>query len=263
MTPTIVRSLRDLRRGLTGWAVGVGAIVGVMAAFWPSMQGFREFEDLLQAYPDPMLELFNMEAFTTGAGFMNTELFSFMLPMLFAIFGISRGAKLIAGQEEVGVLETMWCQPQPRWRVLVGHALALSTAMAGLGVVLLVTLVAANVAVGMEIPFGELAASSTSMVLFGLEFGLLSLAVGAATGRKGLAIGVASVAAIAAYVVYVMARLVDRFDGWEVISPVQHALRDGPLGSGWAPASLLAMAAAGAVAVLLAAPLLERRDIHG
>ena len=263
MIPTLLRTLRDLRRGIVGWAVGVVAIVGVMAAFWPSMQDFREFEDLLQAYPEPMLELFNMEAFTTGAGFMNTELFSFMLPMLFAIFGISRGAKLIAGQEETGVLETVWCQPQPRWRVLASHAMALATAMAVLGVALLGSLVVANVAVDLNVPITELAASSASMVLFGLEFGLLSLAVGAATGRKGLAIGVSSVAAVAAYIVYVMARLVDVFDGWEVISPVQHALRDGPLGTGWAPGSLLAMALGGLLVLALAAPVLERRDIHG
>ncbi|WP_341252391.1 ABC transporter permease subunit [Euzebya pacifica] len=263
MTVVLLRTLRDLRRGLIGWTLGVVSLVAVMAWVWPSMQDIPDLDALLANYPEPMRELFNIDGFSTGAGFFNAELFSLVVPILFAIFGISRGARLLAGQEEAGHLEVTLAQPVPRWRVLAGHALALAAAMTVLGTALLASLAVANVVVDVGLGFADMTAASVSMVLFGIEFGLIALAVGAATGRRGLAMAVASVAAIAAYLLYALSKLVDPLDGWEVISPVQHALRDGPLGTGWSPGSLLAMAAVALSVTLLAMPLLHRRDIHG
>ena len=39
---------------------------------------------------------------TSGLGFLNAELFSLMLPVLFLIYAIARGARLVAGEEEAG-----------------------------------------------------------------------------------------------------------------------------------------------------------------
>ena len=94
MTVVLLRTLRDLRRGLIGWTLGVVSLVAVMAWVWPSMQDIPDLDALLANYPEPMRELFNIDAFSTGAGFFNAELFSLVVPILFAIFGISRGARL-------------------------------------------------------------------------------------------------------------------------------------------------------------------------
>ena len=263
MTAVYLRTLHDLGRGLLGWSVGVVALVAVMAWVWPSMQDFGDLDSLIASYPEAMRELFDIEAFSTGAGFFNTELFSFVLPIMFAIFGISRGARLLAGQEEGGHLEVVLAQPVARWRILAGDALALVTGMTALGVALLTSLAVANVVVDVGLTMADMAAASVSMVLFGVEFGLIALAVGAATGRRGLAMGVASVGAVAAYLLYVLSKLVDVLEGWEVISPVQHALRDGPLGTGWAVGYMVAMAAVALGVTLLAIPVLDRRDIRG
>lgn len=262
MTVVFVRALRDLRRSIISWGIGVALAVAFMVSFWPSVESMPNFEEFAASYPEVMQELFNITEFTQPSGYLNAELFSFFIPLLFAGFAIAKGARLLAGQEEEGTLEVLLTMPLPRWQVLAGKAAALGVAVTVLGAVLLATLVVATPLAGMDLALGELAASSSSMVLFGLEFGWLAMAVGAATGSRGLAFGASTTAALAAYLLFVMSRLVESLDGWGVLSPVEHALRDGPLGTGWQVGYLFAMLAAGLAALLLVTSRFTHRDLR-
>jgi ABC-2 type transport system permease protein len=93
-----------------------------------------------------------------------------------------------------------------------------------------------------------------------VEFGWLALAVGAVTGRRGVAIGVATAAAIAAYLLYVAGRLVEAVEPWRPLSPFDQALGGGSIGAGLDPAALT-MPLTGAVLLALALPFFARRDI--
>ena len=76
----------------------------------------------------------------------------------------------------------------------------------------------------MGVGAAELAGAVLSIALLGVEFGWLALAVGAATGRRGYAIAVASAAAVAAYVLFVAGQLVDAVEPWQAAV----AVRPGP-----------------------------------
>ena len=93
-----VKSLRDQFRGLIGWGIGSTLLVIVEVALWPSVRDIPDVEEFLSNYPEAMRDLFNIEAITTGAGFLNVELFSIILPAVFLIFAIGRGARLVAGE---------------------------------------------------------------------------------------------------------------------------------------------------------------------
>ncbi len=56
--PVIDRSLRDRRRSLTGWALGIAVYVGLIVAFWPSIRGSSEISKAIENYPDVMKEFF-------------------------------------------------------------------------------------------------------------------------------------------------------------------------------------------------------------
>ena len=113
----------------------------------------------------------------------------------------------------------------------------------------------------MDVPVGHVAVASLAMVLLGVEFGLLALAVGAMTGRRLVAVAVTGTAAVAAYVLYVAGVLVEGLADWSSWSPFHQALAEGPLvgslpgGFGW-----LVLGAAAAMA--LAPPVFARRDIR-
>jgi ABC-2 type transport system permease protein len=220
-----------------------------------------DIEEFLAGYPDALKEAFNLEAMTTGTGFLNAELFTLVLPILFLVFGISRGARLVAGEEEAGTLELVLVTPVSTTRLLLEKAAGLLTALCILGVVTSASTLAASALFSMGISTSAAAVGTLSMVLIGLEYGYLALAVGAITGRRSFAVGVPSVAAVAAYVLYVGGLMVDSLSAALPWSPFHQALADGPLGGGLSP-RLAWLVLASIVVLVVAAPVFARRDIH-
>jgi ABC-2 type transport system permease protein len=255
-----LKSLRDQRRALLGWSIGVVLLVFLEAALWPSVRDMPDLDQFLASYPEAFRELFNLEDFGTGAGFLNAELFSALLPVLFIIFAVGRGARMVAGEEENGTLDVLLVTPVSAVRLVLQQAAVLAAAMATLGAVLYVTMLSAAAAFDLGIGAADLAGATLAMVLLGLEFGWLALAVGAATGRRAVAIAVASTAAVAAYVLYIAGELVDSLQRWQPFSPFHQALTDGPLGAGL-PLAYLWMPVAAAVFLVAALPVFDRRDI--
>lgn len=255
------KSLRDQRRALVGWSVGLALLVAVEAAVWPSFRDMPDIEDLMDQYPDYMKDLFDIDAMTSGLGFMNAELFTLLLPALFLIYAIARGARLVAGEEDAGTLDVLLVTPLSARRIVLEKALALLTCVALLGVVLWVVTLGSSLVLGMGIDPAEAATGALAQVLLGAEFGALALAVGTATGRRGVAIWAPSGLAVAAYVLHAAALLVPEIDPWQKLSPMYQALADGPLGAGL-PATFLWLVLGTAVAVVAALGLLDRRDIN-
>ncbi len=264
-TPLLLRSvylktLRDQRHGLVGWSIGVSVLVLIEALFWPSIRDIPDIEKLFASYPDYMKEMFDIEAMTTGTGFMNAELFTLLLPALFLVYGIARGARLLAGEEDAGTLDVLLVMPVSGARVVLEKTAALLTCLAALAAVLWLVTVLSSLAIGMGIGPGDALSGSVSLFLLGAEFGVLSLAIGAATGLRVLAIAVSTALAVGAYVLYVAGLLVPGVDPWQHLSPFEQAIADGPLGTGL-PLSFLWPALGIVVVTLLSLPTLDRRDI--
>jgi ABC-2 type transport system permease protein len=255
-----LKTMRDQRRSLVGWSLGIAMLVVVEAAVWPSFKDMPAMDELVSQYPDYMKDLFDIESMTSGIGFMNAELFTLLLPALFIIHGVGRGARMIAGEEEAGTLDVLLVTPVSTARLVLSKALALLTASAVLGVVLWLVTLASSLAIGMGIDAGEAASGALAQVLLGVEFGVLALGVGAATGRRSLAVGIPAALAVAAYVLHAVSLLVAGVDPWQELSPVHQALADGPLGAGL-PSSYLWLVLG--ILVVLGASLrvLDRRDI--
>lgn len=255
-----LKSLRDQRRALLGWGIGVVLLVLFEAALWPSIRAMPDLNQFLASYPEAMRKLFNLEDFGTGTGFMNAELFSTMLPVLFIIFAVGRGARMIAGEEEAGTLDVLLVTPVSAVRLVLQQAAALGVAVGLLGVLAYLSTLGGSVVFDMGIRADDLAGATLAMVLLGIEFGWLALAVGAATGRRSPALGVASTAAVAAYVLYVAGELVEAVEPWQPFSPFHQALEGGPLGAGL-PAAYLWMPGAAAAFIAVALKVFDRRDI--
>lgn len=263
MTPRTIfaKALYDQRRGLLGWSIGIAATTALFILMYPMVRDMPDLAIFLDQYPDAFGTLFNIEAITTGPGYLNAELFSLLGPALLVIYGIGRGARAVAGEEEDGTLEVLLATPVSRTRMLGEKALALLAGLAVLAMVLLCTMIAFGPLVDLGLGVRYAAAASTSLFLLGAEFGLLAMAVGAVTGRRGLAIGVASVAAVASYLLYALGALVEQLEPWRFLSPYQHAMGTEPILNGMSGGYALAMAAVAFAVIAVAVPSLERRDI--
>lgn len=261
MIATVFRkTLRDEYRGLIGWSTGIVAIAGLEIALWPSLQDMPNFDKLLEGYPEPLKELFNIGEMATGAGFLNAELFSLTIPVMFLIYAIGRGIRLTAGEEESGTFEVLLTSPVSRIQVLIGKAAAFALTVAVLGAVLLITTWVGSSLTGMDIALGSLASACIAMTLLGIEFGLVSLAIGGAWGKRAAGLAVVGSLAVAAYVLFATTSMVEELQPWRVVSPFYQATEGGPIGAGL-PARLMWLPLVGLVAFFAALPIFDRRDI--
>ena len=254
------KTLWDQRRSLPFWASGLALTILLEAALWPSMSGMPSLDEYLQELPAGLREMFALEQMSTGSGFLNAELFTLVLPMMFLVYGISRGARMLAGEEEAGTLDLLLVTPLSTTRLLVQEATALFLSTAALGGAVLVATVVGSQAFGLEIGVWAATVGATAMVLLGLEFGVLALVTGALTGRRGLAMAIPAVLVMAAYLLYVAGVFVDELGRWRGMSPFDQALHGGPLAPN-VPGSFAWLVVPPLVALIIALPLWARRDI--
>lgn len=260
MTTVYAKALWDQRKALPAWGSALALAILLESALWPSMRDMPNLDAYLNDFPAALKELFSIDQITTGQGFLNAELFSLMMPMLFLIFGITRGARMLAGEEEAGTLDLMLVTPLSTTRLLLHEALALATGVGVLGAVVWVSTVIGSATFGLHVSVGAAAAGALAATLLGIEFGTAALVVGALTGRKGLALGVPSALALAAYVLYVGGLFVDGLSTWRTWSPFEQALHAGPLAP-TLPASFAWLALVPMLLVAATLPTWGRRDI--
>jgi ABC-2 type transport system permease protein len=259
--PVLVKTLRDQKRSLVGWSVGIAVLLLVEGALWPSVRDMPQLDEMLEGYPEAMKEMFDLDTMSTGVGFLNAELFTLVLPALFIVYGISRGARLVAGEEEAGTLEIVLVTPVSTTRILLEKAAGLVASMLLLGLVCALATTAVAWAFDMGVPVGHVLAASLAMVLIGTEYGVLALAIGAVTGRRMVAIAVSGAAAVAAYVLYVAGMLVEGVADWMPLSPFHQALAGGPLAGGL-PGDFAWLVLGAAAVLAVAPPAFARRDIR-
>jgi ABC-2 type transport system permease protein len=163
---------------------------------------------------------------------MRTYAFSMMVPLLFLILAVGVGSNAIAGEEEKGTLDLLLANPVPRWRALVEKFGAMVVYTAALALVMWLSMYLMALAVGMDIGAGKLASGVAATTLLALTFGTLALALGAASGNRGLSTGVAIALGLAAYILYTMSAAVKSMRDWRVLSPWYYYAGADPLGNG-------------------------------
>lgn len=266
MLPSVFgKVVHDQWRATVAWSVVAAVLAAFYLALWPSLGGVGELQAMLEAMPPELRAIFVTEGLdlSTPAGYLNMELFSFVLPLIVGGYAVAVGSAAIAGEEERGTLDLLLANPIPRWRVVVEKAMAIVLGLTVLVVAIFLALTAVAVAIEIDLDLGRLAAGLVSGALLGLVVGALALAIGAITGRRTLSLGLAMTVLVVAYVLNVMGTLVDGLEPWRPVSPVYHYVGYDPLTNGLDAghvAVLLAMAVAGVVVALLA---FERRDIRG
>ena len=254
------RSIREIRRSFLGWLSGLAVFCLVMLSIFPTIHGNKSFAKLIEAYPEALRKLFNVTDYTTGPGYLRAEVFSFMAPLLLAIFAILWGADLTAGEEERRTIDALLATPVSRRRVVLEKWLALFSATVALSMVLELLLGILGPLFKLHVGWAPLTAVVAGSCLFALTFGTLSMALGAGTGSRGFARGVSGALAVATYLISALALLVSWLKPWEWTSLWYHAFGNDPLTHGFSLGHLSVVAASVAVLVLLSVVLFERRD---
>ena len=256
------RGLRDRTRALIGWCVGVAAYIALIAAIFPSIEGSANFDELVQNYPEALKSLFGFSGnLTSGPGFIDTELFNLMLPLLAIALAISLGTRTLAAEEEAGRLELPFAYPVRRRDGVVAKGLAVGVEVAIFSAVVFLALALLDPVFGLDLPFGRLAAAVVGLGLLAVLHGWLSLTVGAAHPSRALAIAVPAAFAAFSFLVNGLHQLASWLDPFRFVSSFWW-IGQSPLSDGVRLVGLLVVGLAAVLLLAAAALLIERRDLQ-
>ncbi len=257
--------LWERRHALLWWTIGISAAIAINIAFYPSVRESKGLADYSKDLPEAMRALFAGGELDLGSprGYLNSQVFALMGPMLLTIFSIGLGAGAIAGDEERGTLELTLAQPVRRSSVVLQRAAAMIAAVALLGLVLFASVALGCRLVDLEISLSSLLAASVSATLLSAVFGTFALGAGSVLPGKGRAIAIAAGLAVAAWMLDGLAQAVGALEPWRPLSPYYHAFGHNPLSQGapWGGWAVLVGLAAASIAAAVAG--FTRRDVEG
>jgi ABC-2 type transport system permease protein len=188
--------LRLRRRSTFGYAAGMALYTLVVVALYPSFKGSASLNGLSGS---TAAALFGVTGpLTSPGGWLNGNIYGNFFPLIMLLLTIGYGAAAVAGQDEDGTLALLTALPIRRRAIVFQKAGAM--ALQALVLAAAVT-ICVFIGRGFQLAVGPGAAVgiSVALVLMGLDFGLVTMAAGAATGRRGTALGVGAGLAAVSY----------------------------------------------------------------
>lgn len=247
------------------WMLGLFLTAVMQMSVYPSVRdSAAQLSKYVESMPEAMKAMFGLESmdYTSPAGYLNTELFSVILPMVFASFAMRAGSRAIAGEEDRKTLDLLLSTPIPRKSVVVQKFAAMVTDVAILVIVLFLSLWLGGLLVGFDIGSGFLLAACLNCGLLGLVMGSTALLIGSWKGGRGLSLGVTSALLVGLFLLQSMSQLVDGLRPFRGLSPFYWYLRADVLRNGLSLTDASVLLCVSLVFAALATVAFERRDLH-
>ncbi|HVX58137.1 MAG TPA: ABC transporter permease subunit [Candidatus Saccharimonadales bacterium] len=185
------------------WSVGIALFIALVFAIYPSFRSSSaQLDKSLQNIPESARNLFtDTNDFLSPVGYLSSQCYYLMLPLLFGFLAIALGSSLLAREEQDGTLELLLARPVSRSRIILAKAAAGTAILIAVGLVI----AALGAILCQVIGFPGVKTIgvfyTTIMCLdFALLFGALALVM-TALGRvgRGGAIGLSTLLALAGY----------------------------------------------------------------
>ena len=244
------------------WGVGILALTIFTLLFFPTFSKNTAFSDSLKDAPESLRSFIgDADTYRTIEGYTDVQVLA-QMPFMLLIMGIILFTGLLAGEEGDGTLQTLLALPVKRGRVYIEKFIA---AMVILGLVcmfLVIGVTIGTIAIGESLNFGRLFQAGIATWLIALVFSSLAYAIGAITGKRGLAGGLAGALAFTSLLITSLAEGVKSLRSVDKLSPFHYFNKPGIMKSGvdWLDLALLAALVVFFVAVAL--PIFTKRDIY-
>ena len=221
LSSMFAKGIRDQGRSLLAWVLGIAAYVALLCAIYPAVyKSAGSLDQYIQNLPAAFRNAFlgGVVDLTSPTGFIDTEMFSFMGPVLILIFAIGIGARVVAGEEEAGTLDMVLACPVSRRSVILQKFAVLTVMVTTLAAALFASLLVGTQAAGMSISAGRLFQGSVLLGLLGLVFGSVAFIAAAASGRRVVGIAAGGGLAWVLYLLNALGQLVHSLNGFRVLS---------------------------------------------
>src|SRR6516225_9936206 len=251
--------LRLRRRSTIGYAAGMALYTLVVVALYPS---FKNSTSLNSLSGSTAAALFGVTGpLTSPGGWLNGNIYGNFFPLIMLLLTIGYGAAALAGQDEDGTLALITALPIRRRAILSQKAAAMAVQA-----LLLAAAVTICVVVGrgfqLTISPASTIAISAALVLMGLDFGLITMAVGAATGRRGTALGIGAGLAAASYLLSSLASTISWIRPGRYLSLFYWSVGNDQISRGVSLGDFTVLIVVGLCAVVAAVAAFRRADLN-
>lgn len=186
------------------WVLGIFGFIFLNIIFYPTFKDqAAELQQSFDSLPEAAVQLFGGSTdFFSPVGFLNSQIFFLMLPMLLSVLAIGMGTSLIGREEQDGTLETLLARPISRSRLLLAKAKAGGLILAGVTLASLVTTVILARVVGLtEVPALDMAAATLACFMLALSVGAIAFMLTTIGRARGASLGIAAFVALGGYLV--------------------------------------------------------------
>ncbi|HXU62808.1 MAG TPA: ABC transporter permease subunit [Polyangia bacterium] len=260
MTRAALTMALRLRLASTGSAaLGLVAVLVIVGALFPAVGGTIGKLNL----PRGVSQLLGGADYATLTGWFRSEIGSVYGPLVMGAVAITAAAASTAGEEEDRILALVLAHPITRARLVAAKAGAVAVLVVIIAVAAWVGLLIGVALGGGGIGLGDTAAFAVHLAFFGLAIGAVALALGAGTGRRSLAAGVAAAVGVVGWLINGFAPLVSALDWLKYLSPFYYYAGDDPLTQGIDVGDLAVLGVVTVALVAVAMLAFERRDLRG
>jgi ABC-2 type transport system permease protein len=258
--PVLTGVLKEQRRSLIVWGAALFVVAAFYISFYPSIGSTPAMQEMIDNMPAGVAEALGYDQIASAAGYIGATVYGLLGPILLLVFGISAGARLIAGEEEAGSLELELAHPVDRKRLVVQRWLAVAIDLVLLVIPVAVASILLILALDLDVELVNLVAMTAGLLLFALAFASVAFAIGAATGRRAAALGGTAALAVMAYLAHAIGPQLGGGEWMDKVSPFGWYLANDPLINGWDLEGLALLAAVALIAVPIALVAFSNRD---
>jgi ABC-2 type transport system permease protein len=248
-------------RSLLGYSLGMAVYAVVVVALYPAFKDSTSLDDMIKNDPTASALFGVSGSITTSGGWLNGNIYANFFPLLMLLLTVGYGAASLAGQDEDGTLCLLAVLPVARRRIVLEKVAAMFVQAAVLSAVVALCVLAGR-SFQLDVRPWDVGAVSVAVLLLGLDFGLVTMAVGAATGSRATAIGVGTAVAAAAYLVSSLAPVVSWLHPARYLSLFYWTVGDNQISDGVTIADFAVLVVAGLCALAATLAFFERLDLH-
>lgn len=260
-----LKTIRDRWRSLLWWTLGIFIYMVIVGLFWPLLeQQQEELATLINSFPSEMFGIFGVSDATemfTPPGYLNSQAFGWVVPVLFAVYAAIIGTQLIAGEEEAKTLDLLLANPVSRTKVMFEKWLGMAGFMLALGLGLLVSSYLTELIFQLGIGFSEYFAVCLQASLLGILFGSAALAIGGFGGKRGLTVGLLAAFAGITFLINSLRGVADWVQSIAYASPFYYYDSNRPLFDGIDWLNVAVLAAVSLIGLGIALWAFPRRDV--
>lgn len=199
-------------------------LIFINMIFYPSFKDQAdELQKSFESMSDSALQFIGGSAdFFSPVGFLNSQIFFLMLPLILSILVISLGASLIAKEEQDKTIESLLSRPISR------SALLSIKALAGIAILTFVTFVGflttaiTSKAVDLDVNVTKIFLATFACWLLSLSIGAIAYVIAASGRARGATIGIATTVALGGYIVNSLAGTVTWLEKPSLLFPFHY-----------------------------------------